>query len=140
MNVPFQESYVADTHAVLWHLTNNPKLSTEARRRFLKADEGEAVIFVSAISSIEILYMLEKDRIPEIVYRQFHDTIRSQADSSYQAIDLTYTIAQELSRVPRNHVPEMADRIITATAIHLGVPLITKDHRLQQWEGIVTVW
>jgi predicted nucleic acid-binding protein len=36
-------------------------------------------------------------------------------------------------------VPEMPDRIIAATAIHLGVPLVTRDRRLQS-AGIQTIW
>jgi predicted nucleic acid-binding protein len=33
----------------------------------------------------------------------------------------------------------MPDRIIGATALHLGIPLVTRDRRLQS-AGIETIW
>ena len=33
----------------------------------------------------------------------------------------------------------MPDRIIAATALHLGLPLITRDQRIQS-AGIKTIW
>jgi len=40
--------------------------------------------------------------------------------------------------LPRDLVPEMPDRIIAATALHLGLPLVTRDRRLQA-AGIPTI-
>jgi PIN domain nuclease of toxin-antitoxin system len=33
-----------------------------------------------------------------------------------------------------------ADRIIVATALTLGTPLVTKDRRLRRLEGLRTLW
>ena len=48
-------------------------------------------------------------------------------------------VAEAIHRVPRNVVPEMPDRIIAATALHLGLPLITRDQQIQS-TGIKTIW
>ena len=48
-------------------------------------------------------------------------------------------VAQAVHRVPRDVVPEMPDRIIAAMALHLGLPLITRDQRIQS-AGIKTIW
>jgi predicted nucleic acid-binding protein len=45
----------------------------------------------------------------------------------------------EAKRIPRNVVADMPDRIIAATALHLGLPLITRDRHLQS-AGIQTIW
>ncbi len=48
-------------------------------------------------------------------------------------------IADALAGVPSTMVPDMPDRIIAATAVHLGVPLVTRDQRIQS-SGIKTIW
>jgi len=48
-------------------------------------------------------------------------------------------VATALKDIPRNLVPDMPDRIIAATALHLGLPLVTRDRRLQA-AGIDTIW
>jgi predicted nucleic acid-binding protein len=47
--------------------------------------------------------------------------------------------ADALPNVPRDAAPDMPDRIIAATALHLGLPLVTRDRRLQA-AGIQTIW
>lgn len=137
--LPSLEHYVADTHAIVWHITSSHHLSTEARRRFLAADRGDAVVYVSAITPVEIHYLQEKGRIAEI-YDKFRAFVAEQPDQSYQVVPITYELSFVLSQVPYKKIPEMPDRIITATAFHLGLPLITKDERIRDWEGVVTVW
>ncbi len=54
---------------------------------------------------------------------------------------LDQTVARKMMQnVPKSAVPELADRIITATALSLGLPLITKDHRIQESKLVSTVW
>jgi len=53
--------------------------------------------------------------------------------------DLTAGVVEALTRVPRTHVPDMPDRIIAATALHLGLPLMTRDRSIQR-AGVRTIW
>jgi PIN domain nuclease of toxin-antitoxin system len=46
---------------------------------------------------------------------------------------------QALRQVPRAQVPDMPDRIVAATAVYLGVPVISRDARIQS-SIIQTVW
>jgi predicted nucleic acid-binding protein len=59
---------------------------------------------------------------------------------SFVTQDLTEEIAQTLQQIPRPTVPEMPDRIIAATALHLNLPLVTKDHKIQALQNIQTIW
>nr|WP_129630408.1 PIN domain-containing protein [Candidatus Oscillochloris fontis] len=61
-------------------------------------------------------------------------------DGSYIVAPLDLAVATALSKVPRTLVPEMPDRIITATAIALGLPLITRDHMIQRAALVQTIW
>lgn len=134
------EKFVADTHALIWHLSGSPQLSTEARRRFAMADRGEAIIYLSVMSCIEMLYLYEKGKIARPLWELFNHAIRAEPDGSYQVIDVTHELAVVLAEVPREVIPELPDRLIAATAYQLGLPLISKDERIQRWEGIVSIW
>ena len=48
-------------------------------------------------------------------------------------------VAQAVYKIPRDIAPDMPDRIIAATALHLGLPLVKRDRRLQN-SGIKTIW
>lgn len=44
-----------------------------------------------------------------------------------------------MGRVARAQVPDLPDRIIAATALHLGIPIISRDRKIQA-SGLTTVW
>ncbi len=54
---------VADTHALVWALFGDERLSPAARSVF-EAD-GDTQIAVSSISLAEILYLEERQRVPK---------------------------------------------------------------------------
>ncbi len=54
--------------------------------------------------------------------------------------DLTEDISQTLQQIPRSTVPDMPDRIISATALYLKLPLITKDRKIGSLTNIQTIW
>jgi predicted nucleic acid-binding protein len=60
-------------------------------------------------------------------------------DSIMVVAPLDSAVAKAVGQIPRNAVPDMPDRIIAATAAHLGVPLVTRDRQIQA-TGIRTIW
>jgi PIN domain nuclease of toxin-antitoxin system len=133
-------SFVADTHAVIWHMMDSSRLSAEARRRFQDADRGEAVIYVSAMTPIEMTYLVERGKIPETVPLQFHATVEDTGKDSYRISEISYELTRIFREVPASLIPELPDRVIAATAFHLNLPLITKDRRIHDWKGIASIW
>jgi PIN domain nuclease of toxin-antitoxin system len=59
---------VADTHAALWYLLKNPRLSGAARDFMDNAANAGNEIVLSPISLAEIVYLVEKDRLPASAY------------------------------------------------------------------------
>ena len=55
---------VADTHTVLWYLYDDARLSGAAGDFIDQAAEAGGQIAVSAISLAEIVYLIEKNRLP----------------------------------------------------------------------------
>jgi len=63
----------------------------------------------------------------------------SRDNPAFRVVPLDSQIAKALRDVRRDAVPDMPDRIIAATALHLSLPLITRDRCLQS-AGIQTIW
>jgi len=40
-------------------------------------------------------------------------------------------VTDAMAQIPRSEVPDMPDRVIAATSLHLGLPLISKDRRIR---------
>ncbi|HEX8287645.1 MAG TPA: type II toxin-antitoxin system VapC family toxin [Pyrinomonadaceae bacterium] len=132
------DDVVIDTHAVIWYFADATQLSKPAETAIENA-EANGIIFVSAIAIIELLYLIEKGKIP----RDILDLLRYALDDSttaFRLIEISREIADQVENIPRPTVPDMPDRIISATALHLNLPLVTKDNKIQALQNIQTIW
>lgn len=104
---------VADTHAALWYLLKNPSLSITARRFMDDAAAAGQDIVLSPISLAEIVYLVEKNRLPPSAYE---DLKKALADPEYVIEEGPFNgeIVEAMLKVPRA-VPDMPGRIIAAT-------------------------
>jgi PIN domain nuclease of toxin-antitoxin system len=121
---------VADTHTALWYLLKNPRLSATARQFMDDAAAAGHDIVLSPISLAEIVYLVEKNRLPASAY---HELKNALADPDYVIEEAPFTmeIVDAMRQVPRADVPDMPDRIVAATGVYLGVPVISCDGRIR---------
>jgi PIN domain nuclease of toxin-antitoxin system len=131
-------SAVLDTHTVLWYLENSKELSTIARATIEEAIRDARDIRVSAISIIETVYLVERRRLPQTALERLRSAL-GDPNSGLLIAPVNAGVADAIPNIPRDVVPDMPDRIIAATALHLGLPLITRDRRLQD-AGLKTIW
>lgn len=131
--------YVTDTHALIWHLTNNPKLSAQARQVFQGADAGRDHIIIPCIILFEIAYLSEKRKIA-IDFQSFLGILREARN--YKIEPLCLPIIEKSHEIPRDRVKDPWDRLIAATALYRGLPLISYDRSLQSLhlEGLKVIW
>jgi len=52
---------------------------------------------------------------------------------------VTSEIIDTMLAVPRVDIPDMPDRIVAATALYFGVPVISRDGRIRA-SNVLTVW
>jgi PIN domain nuclease of toxin-antitoxin system len=132
-------SVVADTHTLIWYLGDTNKLSTVALAALDRAINTNNPIYVSAISLVEIVYLIEKGRLPSEVLTRIFKALDAP-DVGLALTTLDRHICEKLQLIDRNIVPDMPDRIIAATTLHLAIPLVSRDHQIHNLTTIQTIW
>jgi PIN domain nuclease of toxin-antitoxin system len=129
---------VADTHTALWHLFGDARLSAAAAAFISDAATARRKIAISTISLAEVVYLVEKNRLPPSVYEELTQALADPEHVFTEAV-LTADIVQAMRQVTRAEVPDMPDRIVAATAVYFDVPVISRD-RLIRAASLKTVW
>ena len=129
---------VADTHAALWYVFGDPRLSASAKSAFDIAVTSRHKIAMSVISLAEVVYLVEKGRLPASAYADLQTALRDP-DHVLQEAPVTAEIIDAMLDVPRADIPDMPDRIVAATAVYFGVPAISRDN-LIRISGVQTIW
>ena len=130
--------YILDTHALIWHLEGNNLLGTNAKA-IIDSPASELVLPVIALA--EAAFVVEKGRtsIPQV-----SDLIKDvQADSRIDIFPLTEDIL--LESLSQTAIPEIHDRLIVATGVHLQkrgetVEILTKDNEIVLASILKVVW
>lgn len=129
---------VADTHTALWYLLKNPHLSAIARDFIDNAAAYGNDIVLSPISLAEIVYLVEKGRLRASAYEELTKSL-DDPDFVLEEAPFTSDVVDKMRQVPRAEIPDMPDRIVAATALYLGVPVISRDGRIRG-SNVQTVW
>lgn len=129
---------VADTHTALWYLFGDPRLSARAKAFIDQAASSRRSIEISPISLAEIVYLVEKNRIPPSALEDVRGDL-DNANHVFKEAPFTKDVVSAMRQVLRDEVPDMPDRIVAATALHLGVPVISKDGRIKV-SSVQSIW
>src|SRR5271156_2022080 len=107
---------VLDTHAAIWYLLDTKNLSESVFSLIDEAAASGAPTYISAVSLVEVVYLVERGRIAADAFEIFENEI-TQENPAFTIVPLDSNTAGILRQIPRNVVPDMPDRIIAATAL-----------------------
>jgi PIN domain nuclease of toxin-antitoxin system len=128
---------VADTHALVWWLADPTRLTAKARRSLDAADV--ASVIVSAATLLELATLLCRGRlslsVPADAWLADLDRI-----AEVRVEPVTGDIAVRAGSFDEQVPGDPIDRLIVATAMSLGAPLVTADSRLRHISGLRTIW
>ena len=127
--------YLTDTHSLIWFFTEHTALSQKSKAIFEAAEQGENTIIIPLIVLSELFYLCEKKNVQPL-FSQIMDKLSEQ--TSYTAYEFNFPVF--LTSTALSKIPEMHDRIITATAKVLHTPLITRDEKITLSGYIKTIW
>lgn len=125
---------VADTHALVWHLTAPRRLGAAARRAFAAADTGRSLCCVPAVALVEIALLQERGRVAVGV----GEVLQALAGSSGYAV-LALDADQALEFAALVGVKDPMDRLVLAAARATRARLVSSDDGLDGF-GVERLW
>ena len=132
-------SIVADTHAIVWYLSNDKKISRPAFNAIDETLVAAVPVYVSAISIVELIYLVEHRKVPREALDVLLSVLKDPA-TSLAVAPMDLPIAEALAEIPRDEIPDMPDRIIAATARALGLPLVSADTAIRESSSVASIW
>jgi PIN domain nuclease of toxin-antitoxin system len=125
-----------DTHVLLWWALDPGKLSSTAATSLEAMERGGG--FASAISIWELGIKVQRGKLElGLPIDQFAQRI--ERSGVIELLPVTTAIWLRSLDLPWDH-RDPADRVIVASAILQGVPLLTADVEIHRFPGISCVW
>jgi PIN domain nuclease of toxin-antitoxin system len=123
-----------DTHAFLWWVTDDERLSIPARTSIGASDNQ---VFMSAASAWEIITKVRIGRLP-LPEPVDGFIARHLEENAFQPLAITMRHTFELEALPELH-RDPFDRMLIAQAFAEDMPLVTSDHAIHSY-AISTIW
>lgn len=118
---------VLDTHALVWWVAHDDRLSRQAYKAISRELEGSGgEIVVSAITAWEIAMLHQRGRL--VLSMDLYTWLRTVwSIERVKAVPLSGSVAVQSTRLPGAFHKDPADRFIVALARELSVPVVTGD-------------
>lgn len=130
--------YVTDTHALLRYSgAGRGRLPQRVRRVFQQCEAGRATIVVPVVVAWETALLVEDGVIAlQPSFTQWWDRLAGMPNYSVLPLDLDVVKAAYGLRT----LADPSDRLIVATALALGLPLITADSTITDSGLVPIIW
>jgi PIN domain nuclease of toxin-antitoxin system len=128
---------VTDTHPLLHHAAGGKRLGKRARELFRACDDREALVYVPAAVAWEVSLLARVGRVHlEGSPRDFFEALFG--NPAYQRWDLTLEQVYLADELELGTDP--FDRLICASALNLGLPLVTADQEIRDSGLFEILW
>ena len=130
--------YILDTHALIWHLEGNKLLGAAAKRVI---DDPASELVLPIIALAEAVFVVEKGRTAIPSVKDLLNDVK--ADARIEIHPLNEDIRDE--SLSLTAVPEIHDRLIVATGVHLqtrgeNIKILTKDNEIVLSKILKVTW
>lgn len=124
-------TWLVDSHALLWFLTDDPRLSAPARDTM---QSGESVLLVSAASVWEMAIKSSMGKLtaPDDLLDVLHD-------QGFEVLGVAADHAWAVRGLHLGDHKDPFDRLLVAQAKHENLPVISNDPQLDQY-GVTRHW
>jgi PIN domain nuclease of toxin-antitoxin system len=127
-----------DTHAWVWWVTADRRLSAAARRA-IERSQARGDLSLSLISVWEVAKKVEKAQL--VLDRPVEQWLDLAVEHlGLQLVELTRPILVESCNLPPPFHGDPADQIIVATARDRDAAIVTKDERIRAYAHVRSVW
>jgi PIN domain nuclease of toxin-antitoxin system len=125
-----------DTHALIWLARDPSKLSAAAAEAIRISVRGGGLA-ISATTLWELAWLATHGRLN---LNEPLEKFMEELTSRTAIRPITPRIAILANQLPASYPKDPSDRLIGATALDEGCPLITKDRSIRNFRQIKTIW
>jgi PIN domain nuclease of toxin-antitoxin system len=126
-----------DTHVVVWLAFDPSQLSKNARAAINDARQKGEGLAISDITLLELATLSNKGRIRLNISLE---SFLSEVETRFIVLPITGRACVRVLALPKAYPKDPADRIIGATALVEGLPLLTADQNIRRSRALRTIW
>jgi len=126
-----------DTHVVIWLALEPGRISKRARAAIQETRQRGEGLAVSDITLLEIATIENKGRIK---LNASLEAFLAEIEARFIVLPITGRICVSALALPAAYPRDPADRVIGATALVEGFPLITADDGIRRSKALKTIW
>lgn len=126
-----------DTHVVLWLALEPSRISKRATSAIESARQDNEGLALCDISLLEITTLHRKGRIE---LNAGLAAFLSEVEARLIVLPISARACVRAVSLPGSYPSDPADRMIGATALVEGVPLVTADDAIRRSKTIPTIW
>jgi PIN domain nuclease of toxin-antitoxin system len=126
-----------DTHVVVWLAFDLSRLSRQATAAIDKARQHGDGLAICEITLLELTALESKGRIHLDISLE---TFLREVEVRFVVLPITGRAGVLALGLPAAYPKNPADRIIGATALAEGLPLLTADREVQRSKALPTIW
>ena len=126
-----------DTHVVVWLAFEKTAISRKARHAINDARRNAEGLAISDITLFELAMLVSKRRIQLSISLE---SFLREVESRFAVLPIDGRTCARAVTLPSSYPKDPADRIIGATALVEGLPLLTADREIRRSRALPTIW
>jgi PIN domain nuclease of toxin-antitoxin system len=130
------EVILLDTHVVIW-VSQESRQITKAARQAMRKARRNGPLLISSLTLYEIAQLAARGRVQ---VKPSLEAYLREIECLFIVKPVDAAVAIASSTLPPTYPGDPVDRIIGATALVEGIPLVTADERIRRSGCLQTIW